>query len=486
VPAREPAPVAVKTLDVLAPEAAGAVLRFLARQLAHEEPYPFWLDSGLDVSGQGRFSFLGGTPLGTFRSRNAENELTWGGRRAAWHGDPFEALKQILARRPAVAPPDAPAFVGGAVGVFGYDLRTHIERLLSHRGRDDLGLPDCVLAFYDTYLAYDHSDGRLLLCAADPEGDMPLRGVARAAWRVPRGDGGSSHAERLATPFAGSWEPETGSRAEGALRSNFTRPAYLAAVRRALDYIAAGDIYQVNLSQRFSAPYTGEAMALYERLRRQSPAPFAAFLDLGDAAVLSASPERFLRVVGRAVETRPIKGTRPRGQTPVEDQRLASELLGSAKDRAELVMIVDLERNDLGRVCEYGSVRVPELVRLETHPTVFHLVATVTGRLRPDVTAVECLRACFPGGSITGAPKIRAMEIIDELEPTQRGFYTGAIGYLGWDGAADLNIAIRTIVLTGGEAHFHVGGGIVADSDAEAEYEETLHKGRALMRALGA
>jgi aminodeoxychorismate synthase component I len=252
-----------------------------------------------------------------------------------------------------------------------------------------------------------------------------------------------------------------------------------------LEYIAAGDIYQVNLSQRFSAPYGGEAMALYERLRRQSPAPFAAYLDLGEAVVLSASPERFLRVAGRELETRPIKGTRPRGGTPEEDRRLAAELLASPKDRAELVMIVDLERNDLGRVSEYGSVHVPELVRLEAHPTVFHLVATVRGRLRPELSAVDALRACFPGGSITGAPKIRAMQIIEELEPTHRGFYTGAIGYLGWDGCADLNIAIRTIVLIDRHAHFQVGGGIVADSDPCAEYEETLHKGRALMRALG-
>jgi para-aminobenzoate synthetase component 1 len=450
----------------------------LARTLAFEASYPFWLDSGLDVAGQGRFSFLGGDPAGWFRSRGGENELCWGARCATWRGDPFDAVRRILARRPLLAPEGAPPFIGGAVGYFGYDLRYHVERL-PRWTRDDLGLPDCFLAFYDAVLAYDHASHRLFACCADPGS---TRQLAERVSRLtpppapPRSGEGGREGPGTRSPAA-----DTSS-----LRGNFTRSAYLRAVRRVLDYIAAGDIYQVNLSQRFSTAYAGEPFALYERLRRQSPAPFAAYLDLGEVAILSASPERFLRIAGREVRTRPIKGTRPRGATPAEDERLAAELLASAKDRAELVMIVDLERNDLGRVCEYGSVRVPELVRLETHPTVFHLVATVTGRLRPDVSPVDCLRACFPGGSITGAPKIRAMEIIEELEPTGRGPYTGAIGYLGWDGSCDLNIAIRTLTLAGGEAHFQVGGGIVADSDPDAEYEETLHKGRALMRALGA
>ena len=257
-------------------------------------------------------------------------------------------------------------------------------------------------------------------------------------------------------------------------------------MRRAKEYIAAGDIYQVNLSQRLSAPFTADPFALYQRLAHENPAPFAAYFHTPDAAIVSCSPERFLQVRGREVETRPIKGTRPRGATPEEDARLAAELLASEKDRAENVMIVDLERNDLGRACEFGSVHVPELFAVEQYATVFHLVSTVRGRLRPEVTALDCLRASFPGGSITGAPKVRSMEIIEELEPTRRGVYTGAIGYLCFSGDMDTNIVIRTVVVKDGTAHFQVGGGIVADSDPEAEYQETMDKGVALARALAA
>src|SRR5581483_6603810 len=223
------------------------------------------------------------------------------------------------------------------------------------------------------------------------------------------------------------------------MESNFRREEYIAAVRRAKEYIAAGDIYQANLSQRFTARRTGSPLDLYLHLRAQSPAPYAAYLDAGAFQLLSSSPECFLRVRGRQVVTRPIKGTRPRGRTSEEDRRMAEELRASAKDRAELVMIVDLERNDLGKVCEYGSVRVPALWEPESHPTVHHLVATVTGTLRPGCTALEALRAAFPGGSITGAPKIRAMQVIEELEPHHRGFYTGAVGYAGFDGSAEWN-----------------------------------------------
>ncbi len=270
------------------------------------------------------------------------------------------------------------------------------------------------------------------------------------------------------------------------LSSNFTRPAYLAAIRRTKDYISAGDIYQVNLSQRLSAPLTTSPWQLYDRLARENPSPFAAYFRTPDATIISCSPERFLQVRGREVETRPIKGTRPRGATPEEDARLAQELLSSEKDRAENVMIVDLERNDLGRVCEFGSVHVPELFAIEQYATVHHLVSTVRGRLRPGATALDCLRESFPGGSITGAPKVRAMEIIEELEPTRRGVYTGAIGYLCFSGDMDTNIVIRTIVIQNGLAHFQVGGGIVADSVPEAEYQETMDKARALTRALAA
>jgi para-aminobenzoate synthetase component 1 len=251
------------------------------------------------------------------------------------------------------------------------------------------------------------------------------------------------------------------------------------------EYIAAGDVYQVNLSQRFEMQTADEPFAIYERLRKLSPAPFGAYIEAGNFQILSSSPELLLRLDERGhALTRPIKGTRPRGKTPAEDQRLAAELFASEKDHAELLMIVDLERNDLGRVCRYGSIEVKERHRIESHPTVHHLVATIVGRLRENADVFDCLRSMLPGGSITGAPKIRAMQLIDELEPCRRHVYTGSLGYLGFDGTCDLNIAIRTILCRAGRASYHVGGGIVADSDPEAEYQETLAKGRAMRAAL--
>ncbi|MCD5401764.1 aminodeoxychorismate synthase component I, partial [candidate division NPL-UPA2 bacterium] len=266
--------------------------------------------------------------------------------------------------------------------------------------------------------------------------------------------------------------------------SNFVKEDYLKAVRKAKEYIGAGDIYQVNLSQRLSADLSILPFELYKRLRQINPAPFASFLNFDGIAIVSASPERFLCLRGRQVETRPMKGTRPRGQDRREDERQKAELLNSEKDKAELVMIVDLERNDLGRVCEYGSVRLREPRTLEPYATVFQTTATVEGMLRKGKDRVDLLKATFPGGSITGAPKVRAMEIIDELEPTKRNLYTGSLGYLSFSGEMDLNIVIRTFLLKEGKAYFQVGGGIVADSDPEAEYEETLDKAKALIEAV--
>jgi para-aminobenzoate synthetase component 1 len=268
------------------------------------------------------------------------------------------------------------------------------------------------------------------------------------------------------------------------LTSNFDRAGYLAAVRRAIDYVHAGDCFQANIAQRLLCPAVLSPLELYRRLRARNAAPFAGLFDAGGAVVASASPERFLRVAGGEVETRPIKGTRPRGRTPEEDRARAAELLASAKDRAENVMIVDLMRNDLGRVCRYGTVRVPALCRLESYRYVHHLVSEVRGRLRAGLGPVDLLRAAFPGGSVTGAPKVRAMEIIAELEPAARGPYCGALGYVGFDGTMDTNILIRTFTVARGWVQFPVGGGIVADSDPQREYEETLHKAEGLLRAL--
>ncbi|MSS73866.1 MAG: aminodeoxychorismate synthase component I [Candidatus Latescibacteria bacterium] len=430
-------------------------------------PHPFWLDSSLLSGRTGRFSFMGVAPFLILRFRDGQTELIRGSDVRRIDQDPLDALADILKTHRAPSPPgETIPFCGGGVGYLGYDLGRLFERLPA-RPPDDLGLPDLYVAFYGAGVVFDHEAGRVCVCG--PSGDA-VRDLCRRVETV--------------RPE----EEEAFSCAQEPPASSFSREGYTEAVRRVKDYIAAGDVYQVNLSQRFLARLPTGAPDLYLRLRRHSPAPFSAYLDLGDAQILSSSPERFLRVEGRdrTVETRPIKGTRPRGETGEEDRRLASELMASEKDRAELVMIVDLERNDLGRVCRFGSVRAPELAVLEPYADVFHLVATVTGELAPDRNVTDLLRATFPGGSITGAPKVRAMEIIDELEPVSRGPYTGSLGYFSFSGDVDLNILIRTLVVKGDRVCFHAGGGIVADSDPEAEYEETLHKARGMMKALEA
>jgi para-aminobenzoate synthetase component I len=457
--------------DVLVRELPGAPAPAEAFERLRGEREPFFLDGGRDPEGQGRYSFMGCNPFATLRSKSGRLCLVRGGGEESWEGDPFRAVRSLLHEH-AVPRADPPVpFVGGAVGYFAYDLCHHIERI-PRTALDDLGFPDLALGLYDTLVAWDNLRGKAYICAPELR-DRPAP---------------EERAEALGALLSRPCEPARAP--EGAcgsdLTGNFAREEYIAAVARAKEYIAAGDIFQVNLSQRFSAQLHVDPWQLYLRSRRINAAPFGAYLQFADGTVASASPERFLRVEGRCVETRPIKGTRPRGATPEEDERLARELLESEKDRAELVMIVDLERNDLGRVCSYGTVRVPELLRLESYATVHHLVSTVVGQLHEGRDLMDLLRATFPGGSITGAPKVRAMEIIDELEPTQRAVYTGSIGWVGFDGDMDLNIVIRTFLVRDGRVHWQVGGGIVADSDPVAEYEETLDKGIALRRAVGA
>jgi para-aminobenzoate synthetase component 1 len=440
-------------------------------------PYRFLLESQGGPEDVCRYSFLGHRPFLRLQSRGRTVTLRGEGAARQWQGDPLEAMESLLGQYAVPPTTDLPPFVGGAVGYFSYDLGRQIEKLPA-TAKDDLGLPELWLAFYDHVLAIDHQthQGRVIA--------LPLPGREQLA--IEAGQDLARMVEReMAVP------PVEAAAPRGNLESNFTRAAYREAVRQALDHIAAGHIYQVNLSQRFSAPMSSTAESLYRRLRASNPAPFAAFIDAGDGAgdfqIVSASPERFLHYdpLTRRIETRPIKGTRPRGQTAEDDERLKAELLANEKDAAELVMIVDLERNDLGRVSDYGSVCVPDLRRLEAYPTVWHTVATVEGRLRPNLTRADLLRAAFPGGSITGAPKIRAMHIIEELEGLRRHVYCGAIGYLSFNGRMDLNIAIRTVTVKDGLAYFHAGGGIVADSQPDAEYDETLHKARALAGALG-
>lgn len=437
--------------------------------------YSFFLESGGSVGDFSRYSFMGSEPFLVLKSKGEQIEIFEGGQSQKFWGDPFDVLKGLISRYRLASSGYSP-FLGGAVGYFGYDLCHFVEKL-PRKSVDDLELPDCYLGFYDLVLSFDHLTGRLLISSSGFPEKEPAKRRRRAELRL---------AEALDILKKVSRE-DFSVREEyniPDISSNFSRSAYLSAVERASEYIRAGDIFQVNLSQRFSCSQPALPFTIYEHLHRINPAPFANFLSFPEVTIVSASPERFLRISGKKVQTRPIKGTRPRGRDNLEDRRLAKELLESEKDRAELIMIVDLERNDLGRVCEYGSVRVPELITLETHPTVFHLVSTVEGVLKEDKGHIDCLKACFPGGSITGAPKIRAMEIIDELEPNQRGIYTGSIGYIGFNGETDLNIVIRTMVIADGKIYFHAGGGIVADSDPEIEYEETLHKARALIEAL--
>ncbi len=444
--------------------------------LVQDRAYPFFLDSVGATLGSGRFSFVGCDPYLVLRTHGLEAELVGTGSSRTISGHPLSLLQGLLDRNSLPGHAYPVPFVGGAVGYLGYDLGRHVERLPS-RAVDDLRLPELQLCFYDTAVAFDHGKDRVYLIS---NGLPEPAGQARRDRARKRLD--SLHA--LLTRDAP--EPDVGAIPSVELTGNFTREAYLKAIARAQRHIVAGDVYQVNLSHRLQGPWAGTPWAFYERLRRLNPAPFSAYQDFGDFAVASSSPERFLRLTGDLVETRPIKGTRPRGATLREDELLAAALQASEKDRAEHIMIVDLERNDLGRVARTGSVAVEELMAVESYATVHHLTSTVSARLRSDRTVSDLLRATFPGGSITGAPKIRAMELIDELEPTRRGVYTGAIGYFSASGDLDLNIAIRTAVLKDGAACLQVGGGIVHDSDPEAEYQETFDKGRAMLEALGA
>jgi para-aminobenzoate synthetase component 1 len=376
--------------------------------------------------------------------------------------DPVAAIEAFVAATPLADATLPFPLAGGAIGCLAYELGAYTVQRRT-RPRHHAGtLPLAVLRRYDPLLVYDRARAQYLLLSSDAG--------RRAPWL-----------ERLATPA-----PKVdGPIASGSLVARWSRDAYLAAATRVLDYLVAGDAYQVNLTQPFTAPLAAPAWVLHAALARRHPVPYAAYLDLGDATVVANSPELFLRRRGRRVETRPIKGTRPRGDDPASDAALASELLGDAKDRAEHVMIVDLERNDLGRVCEPGSVTVEALARLDSHPSVHHLVSVIAGRLRSDVALGALLRATFPGGSITGAPKSRAVEIIEELEPWPREVYTGAIGLFHPRGDLELGLAIRTAVVADGVVRYHAGGGIVVDSDPERELAEAWLKTAALRLALG-
>ncbi len=426
------------------------------------------LEGGAGFGHGGRWSVYTAEPILIFEADDHGWRLIGGVRPEIPPGDdPLQALASLLDQyalaRPEDAPdPDAPPFRGGLIGFFSYDLAPRLERL-PRRAPADSRMPTIRFGLYDWAATVDHRDGRAQLEVFDLDGQGGLSARLRDRERRLRRDPEPPRPSILEIP-----EPIV------------SRSSYLDAVGQALEYIRAGDIFQVNLSQRFDAQGSPEPLDLYTRLRARSPAPFSAFLSWDDLAILSASPEWFYRSEGDRLVTRPIKGTRPRGSTPAEDLANIEALVASPKDRAELTMIVDLERNDLGRVCRYGSVRVTDPWTLESYAQVHHLVATVEGQIREGAGPVDIVRALFPGGSITGAPKIRAMEIIDELEPTRRGVYTGSIGYFGKGGTSAFNIAIRTLLVEGPRVSYQVGGGIVADSLPDSEYQETLHKGQGL------
>ncbi|PWC94852.1 aminodeoxychorismate synthase component I [Azospirillum sp. TSO5] len=431
------------------------------------EPWAMLLDSAAPHPRNGRHSYIVAEPFQTVEAIGGQTLID--GRPVG--GSPFDALERALAAHPR--PSDGPVpFTGGAVGFIGYEAGTALEGLRSRHGNPG-GQPDFAFGLYDVVAAFDRQERRAWVIAARPEAeDRARRMAARLSVPPP---------EQSAGPAPMRW------------RSELSRPDYLDRVGQVLEYIRAGDIYQANFTQRFLAdagPDT-DAYALYERLRRFSPAPFAAFLNCGPRLRLAgASPERFIRLgADRTIETRPIKGTRPRPADPgadaAADAAAAAELSASIKDRAENLMITDLLRNDLARVSEVGSVKVPVLFGLESFATVHHLVSVVTSRLVPGLGPVDLLRAACPGGSITGAPKIRAMQIIDELEVARRGAYCGSVAWIGFDGAMDSNIVIRTLSVTQDHVIAQAGGGIVADSDPADEHEEMLVKARAQLRAAG-
>jgi para-aminobenzoate synthetase component 1 len=436
-------------------------------------------------SPQARYSFVAANPFLKFRSFGSRCDISNSQLPTTisqiQFGNPWHLLDSLMSRFELLDEIDLPFPLGGAFGYWGYDLKNFTEPKLPRRAVNDLELPDCHVGFYDSLVVFDHRLGKVCVVSTGLNADGS-RSEARAKaqlefWqsRLIGRDGVSpsqTNSEKMRRRHA---IPPN---------SNLSRADFISAVERAQKYIRNGDIYQVNLSQRLRAECDLSGWEFFEMLSAVSPAPFSAFLDCGDFQIASSSPEQFLRMSGSQIISRPIKGTRPRDADPTRDAQLAYELQTSAKELSELVMITDLLRNDLGKVCEFGSVQVPELAKLEKFAQVQHLVSTIEGRLKKDVTHFAAFASCFPGGSITGAPKFRAMEIIDELEPISRGPYCGAIGYLGFNRESQLNIAIRTAICAAGKIHFNVGAGIVADSNPEAEYEETLAKAQGFFAAL--
>lgn len=461
----------------------GSPESILARLGAVPPPGTVLLRSNLFQSSQARYSFIAAKPFLTFRSFGSRCVIEDASQGTESYGNPWHLLDELMARYELLDEVDHPFPLGGAFGFWGYDLKNFVEPKLPAHAVNDLELPDSWVGFYSSVVVFDHHLAKTWIVATGLGADanrtvgrmeQDLRFWSKVLEQHPDTDPATSNLTPRNTTHT---SPQV-------TRSNLARESFIAAVGRAQNYIQHGHIYQVNLSQRLTATWQESGWHFFLRLKEVSPAPFSAYLHCGDFEIASSSPEMFLRMSGSQIQTRPIKGTRPRHPDPTRDAQLSYELQTSAKEISELVMITDLLRNDLGRVCEFGSVQVPDLVRLERYPHVYHLVSTIEGRLRPEVTHFHAFARCFPGGSITGAPKVRAMQIIDELEPISRGPYTGALGYLGFNRETQLSIIIRTALIQHGQVHFNVGAGIVADSVPSAEYDETIAKAAGFFEAL--
>ena len=461
--------------DLLTPVSA-----FLA--IAADEPDAFLLESVEGGEQIGRYTFLGARPYMQVRARGGDIEVRRGKKKEKRQGNAIQVIKELLRQHRPAAVPGLPPFTAGAVGYFAYDAVRQLENIGEH-AKDDFSLPDCILMFFDRLLAFDHLRHQIhIIATADVSRESPRAAYDRAAKDI----------AILEKKLAAGLRPANWNKAPRPARGKLkvhagtSRKRFIDSVERAKEYIAAGDIFQVVLSQRLDFTPAVEPFDVYRALRRVNPSPYLYFLRMGDTHVLGSSPEMLVRVTGRKLEYRPIAGTHPRGRDEAEDQRLAEQMLQDEKERAEHVMLVDLGRNDLGRVSEYGSVKVKDLMYVERYSHVMHIVSALEGKLRRDLDALDAFAACFPAGTLSGAPKVRAMQIIEELEPTRRGIYGGAVLYADFDGNLDSCIAIRTMLMQGKKAFLQAGAGIVADSDPAREFEECMNKAQAVLRAVEA
>jgi len=459
--------------DLLTPVSA-----FLA--IAENEPHAFLLESNERGEQIGRYTFLGVRPYMRVRVRGASIEIERGRQRERRQGNVFQVVKQLLGEHRPAAMPGLPPFTAGAVGYFSYDVVRQLERIGEH-AKDDLSLADCELMFFDRLLAFDHLRHQIhIVAAADVSRENPRRAYDRAVRDI------AGLERKLAAGLRPALWRKSNKALPGKLKINAgtTRAKFLRSVERCKEYIAAGDIFQVVLSQRLDFIPGVEPFDLYRALRQVNPSPYLYFLRMGETQILGSSPEMLVRVTGRRLEYRPIAGTHPRGRDEAEDLRLEQQMRNDEKERAEHVMLVDLGRNDLGRVSEYGSVKVKDLMYVERYSHVMHLVSALEGTLRRDLGALDAFAACFPAGTLSGAPKVRAMQIIEELEPVRRGIYGGSVLYADFAGNLDSCIGIRTMLMQGKRAYLQAGAGIVADSDAVSEFQESMNKAQALLRAV--